>query len=159
SLRVAAGATEVAPPQVEFVVHWIDPRGRVHNVLLKRRVPVVPHIELTLPLVTILPAGAVTEPAVALDGDHGWGNAAAGGTFAWELRGDEPMKRSPQWVMAADADSLFIRIRAEDNVHSYTQSKKLDAAHGGLGCDAVSIAWAPNPEAKADSVQRLWVIP
>jgi hypothetical protein len=144
NLRMEAGATEMAPPQVEFVVHWTDGRGRVHDILLKRRVPIVPHAE-------------VSEGPFALERE--WHDAASGGTFAWELRGDEPMKRSPEWEMAVDGEKLLVRMRVEDAVHSYCATKVLDGSLGGLGCDAVSVAWAAGAESKNEEVQRVWAVP
>ncbi|MCL2645861.1 MAG: hypothetical protein FWD61_02520 [Phycisphaerales bacterium] len=131
----ASAATELVPPQVEFVVHWRDDRARMHEVLLKRRVPVVPHAEL-----------AETR-------------AVKGGTFVWDLRGDEPLKHSPTWEMTWKGENLYMRVHVDDAVQCYAESKALDWKWGGLAGDAVSVAWAAGPKSNAESVQRIWVLP
>ena len=148
SLYCQAESSEVAPPQVEFVVHWTDPRGRVHEVLLKRHVPVIPRVEVP------------TQPGkIAIAGDDDWPDAASGGTYAWTIVGDEPAKRSPEWDMTADADTLFLRVRVEDATKSFSPKMNLDWRWGGLDSDAVSVAWAWGAQAAPQTVQRVWVLP
>ncbi|MCL2640708.1 MAG: metallophosphoesterase [Phycisphaerales bacterium] len=78
------------PPQVEFVVQWKDNRGRTHDILLKRRIPVIPHA-------TLLPNTTVK-----------------GDTFVWALHGDEPRKRSPTWELTWNGRHLYARIHVDD---------------------------------------------
>jgi hypothetical protein len=137
-------ATQFEPPQVEFVVHWTDPQGRVHDVILKRRVTLVPHAKV--PLVA----------KVSMDGEQGWDRAAGGTTYAWKLRGDEPQKRSPEWEMVADRGTLYVRVRVEDNVMSYWESTDAGGSGwGGLPSDAVFVGFGGNHL----PARRVWVLP
>ena len=121
-----------SPAQVEFVVHWRDPRGggggagaeetgRVCTVVLKRRVPVVPRAEVPV------------EGKVSLAGDEGWTNAAQGNAYAWEVRGDELQQRNPEWEMTADGQNVYVRLRVEDGVKSYARPVVIDPRWGAGG--------------------------
>ncbi len=142
-------ATIGGPPQVEIVVHWSDSRSQTREVVLKRRVPVASRVEVPV-------AAAVSDEA---SGTEGWENAASGSAYAWEIRGDEPRKLTPNWQMTADAERLYVRVRVDDAVHSFWPGMALDGKWGGLASDAVSIAWARGIGAAAESVQRIWVVP
>ena len=149
-----------SPAQVEFVVHWRDPRGgevgtggetggetgRVCTVVLKRRVPVVPRVEVAV-------AGKVS-----LEGEEGWLNAAQGNAFAWDVREDELQQRNPEWEMTADAQNVYVRFRVEDGVKSYARPVVLEPEWGGLASDAVSVAWEVAGGGTGE-VKRLWVLP
>ncbi len=141
-----------SPAQVEFVVHWRDPRGggaggteetgRVCTVVLRRRVPVVPHAEIPV------------EGKVSLEGEEGWGNAAQGNAYAWRVRDDELQQRNPEWEMTADGQNVYVRFRVEDGVKSYARPVVIDPRWGGAASDAVNVAWQVE-----GGVKRLWVLP
>jgi hypothetical protein len=136
-------ATQFPPPQVEFVVHWTDPRGRVHDVILKRKVTLVPQAKVPL------------AEMVSLNGVGGWDRAASGTTHAWRVRGDEPQKRSPEWEMVADRERLYVRVRVEDGVKSYWASRDAGGSGwGGLPSDAVFVGFGGNHL----PARRLWVL-
>ncbi|MGN6367443.1 MAG: metallophosphoesterase family protein [Phycisphaerae bacterium] len=151
-----AGGGGKGPAQVEFVVHWRDPRGggaggmeepgRMCTVVLKRRVPVVPHADVPV------------EEKVSMAGETGWLNAVQGSAYAWQVRGDALQRRNPEWEMTADAQKVYVRFRVEDGVKSYVPPEGeggLDWRWGGLGSDAVSVAW----QVEGGGVKRLWVLP
>ncbi|HUO09204.1 MAG TPA: hypothetical protein VM008_12935 [Phycisphaerae bacterium] len=158
SLTWGAGAFAVkAPPQVEFVVHWRDPRGagareaaggeeggRVCTVVLKRRVPVVPHAEV--PVVA----------TVSMDSDEGWASAAQGEAYAWDPRHEALQQTEPEWEMTADGENVYVRVRVVDGTKSYSPAMDLDWRYGGIASDAVSVAWSRSDAAEA---QRIWVVP
>jgi hypothetical protein len=131
------------PPQVDILVHWADPRGRTHEVILKRRVALATRARVTIEKKENL-----------------WKEGTAtGGAYAWEIRGDEPRKLNPSWTMAADDQRLYVKMQVDDHVHSYWPRMVIDPAWGGLASDAVSVAWAKDEKAKPEEVKRIWVVP
>lgn len=139
------GSKEIPPPQLEFVLHWSDPRGRMHTVVLKRKIPVAYTAEIPL-----IPGTVDAKTAFA--GDH----TISGGMYTWTLRGDEPHEKSPEWDMAADDEHLFIRIRVTDATPNYSPDIHPNAAFGGLPSDALCIRW---PDAASNREKQLWVLP
>jgi hypothetical protein len=131
----------IAPPQMEIVVRWSDPRSRVHEVVLKRRAGMAPAARVT----------------VAKSGEGLWKGAASGNAYAWEVRGDEPRKLNPTWQMTADAERFYVRVQADDGVHSYWPQMVVDRAWGGPASDAVKVTFAA--EASAKGAQEVWLFP
>jgi hypothetical protein len=129
----------VAPPQMEIVMQWSDPRFRVHEIVLKRHIPIAPAARVK----------------IVRQKDALWNGTATGNAFAWDIRGDEPHKLNPTWQMTADGDRFYLRVQVDDAVHSYWPDMTLDPAWGGLACDAVSIEWSRG----AASPQRIWLVP
>ncbi len=143
-----------APPELEIVVHWADPRGRTHAVVLKRRVTTVPAIKVP-----------VTREFVRLVNDDGWKDAASGEAYAWDFgaaQANRPPGLNPLWQITADAANLYVRVRAEDHTPSYWPNMTLGPAPGEGGgriaSDAVVLAWAKSPGPNP-AIARVWLLP
>jgi hypothetical protein len=137
--RIKAGFDR---PVVEAVVHWTDPRGRHHEIVLPRAISVSPAVEIAV------------EKNVPLDGKEGWTGVPAGNVVAWDVRPEAPQKADPQIALRADEERLLIRVRVEDAAKSYWPDMRLDPRWGGIASDAVSISFA-----RGQGVDRVWVLP
>ena len=135
---------ELPPPQVEFVVRFNDSRGRTHQVLLKRRIAVVP--AATVPIVK----------NIALGGDNGWHDAYRGSTYAWTPRADEPQKRSADWEMIADDTHLYVRVHVDDDHHVFWPKF---TGPGDLLSDAIELTWLSRTAQGEPARTRLVVFP
>ena len=143
----AAAISNRAPPEMEIMVHWNDPRGRVHQIALKRRVTVVPSLDVV-----------ISPNAPSLESDTGWNSAPGGGAlYAWDIHGDEPRKLNPTFQMIADKDRFWVRVHVDDPEPSYWPVTRLDGA-GGLPSDAVGLEWAQGERGK-ERVERIWALP
>ncbi len=133
---------EVAPPQVEFVVNWIDGKGRSVPTVLKRRVPLIPSV--TVPVIT----GGLTAAS--------WDEAVRAATFSWMPNANDKVQPSPEFEMLADAGNLYIKVQVGGK-HVPTYFAKFDQPWD-LPCDAISVAWAPSENSWDSSVHRLVVV-
>jgi hypothetical protein len=137
---------ELPPPQVEFVVNYLDSKGRSVPTVLKRRVPVIPGVRV--PLLK----GALTAES--------WDEAVHASTYSWIPNPNDKPQPSPEVAMLADATSLYIRVQVQGKtVPSYFP--KFDRP-ADLPCDAISVAWAPTAGTANKSAQRivvLWPVP
>jgi len=141
-----APIVNAAPPELQVVTQWNDAEGRAHNVVLRRRVTTVPSVKL--------PAN---HAAVRLDGDQGWEQAVRGAAYAWDFGPEaagRPDHLNPLWEMTADAENVYVRVRAEDDTPSYWPRMALEPKLGGIASDAVVMAWGVG-----QSAQRVWVMP
>jgi hypothetical protein len=133
---------EVAPPQVEFVVSYLDAKGRTVPTVLKRRVPLVP--ELTVPVI----GGALTAAS--------WDEAVRGGTYSWVANANDKAQPAPDFEMLADAQNLYLKVqvggKAQPNY--FGRFERPD----DLPCDAISVAWAANAFAWNSWAQRVVVV-
>jgi hypothetical protein len=120
---------DAVPAQVEFVVRWAEPGKEVREVVVKRRVGVIPRAEV--PVVG----------TVEVKGEAGWSGAATGELFSWEARAGEAVEREPEWAMVADGARVYMRVRMEG------------AADEG---DALNFVWQAAGKAE---VERLRVVP
>ena len=82
-------------------MRWADAGRPVREIVLKRRVAVMPRAEVPV------------EMAVAMHGEGGWADAAQGELFAWEVRNGEAQEREPEWEMVADGERVYVRVRVE----------------------------------------------
>lgn len=142
ALYCPAQGAEVPPPQVEFVLSYTDSKGRTVPTVLKRRIPLVP--SLALPLLKAPPTEA------------DWDDAPRGGTYAFVPNVYDTRDLSPEFWLLADADNLYVKVRAEDKRFSYFP-KFIEP--NNLPSDAVSIAFAPSPATGNALVQRLIIFP
>ncbi len=133
---------ELPPPQVEFVVTYLDSKGRSVPTVLKRRVPVIP--SAAIPLLK----GALTAEA--------WDDAVHANTYSWIPNPNDKPQPSPEFAMLADAGSLYIRVQVQGKTVP-TYFHKLDRPWD-LPCDAISVAWAPTANTANKKVQRIVVL-
>jgi len=137
-----AQGSESAPPQVEFVVNWIDSKGRTVPTVLKRRVPLIP--SATVPLFS----GALRAAT--------WDTAFHGGTYSWIPNPHDQPRPAPDFSLLADQNTLYVRVRVSGKA-APTTAGSLDEPWN-LPCDAVAVAWAASQNSWDSSVQRVVLV-
>lgn len=166
SLFCGAQNFEVASPQVEFVVRYTDSKGRSVPTLLKRRVSLIPSVEVPVLKAALNdkdwtpPPPAPPSPAspAAL-----LGLVAAPPPVPVHARTyaqipspyDLPVP-SPEFMMLADRNHLYVKIHVDDVRPSYFPNF-IEPAN--LACDAVAVSFAPNAATPVAQAQRIVVLP
>ncbi|MEI8194557.1 MAG: hypothetical protein WCI73_01470 [Phycisphaerae bacterium] len=167
SLYCPAQNSEVAPPQVEFVVRYTDSKGRSVPTVLKRRVGLIPNVEV--PVLKAAPndkdwnppPAPATRPALS---PAALLNMMAGGpavpvhasTYAQVPSPYDLPVASPEFWMLADGSNLYLKVHVEDARPSYFANF---AEPANLACDAVAVSFAPTAATPVGQAQRIVVLP
>lgn len=135
---------ETMPPQVEFVLSWVDSKGRTVSTVIKRRVPLVPSLDIPVNTRSGTPSA------------EEWTTAAQGGTYSQVPSYYDLPVPSPKFKILADDQNVYVRVQVEDTQPSYFADFSQPS---NLRADALAIAFAPSPETDPALVQRIVVLP